>query len=81
MANIAQTVNVLQAVILTDDEKMIRTPTYFAFDLYKPFKEATFVPVDSKDMPSYELGEVSVPHVSASAALTDGGRQSAKRLV
>ena len=36
MANIAQMVNVLQAVILTDKEKMILTPTYHVFDLYKP---------------------------------------------
>ncbi|MFO7161080.1 MAG: alpha-L-arabinofuranosidase C-terminal domain-containing protein, partial [[Clostridium] cellulosi] len=35
MANIAQTVNVLQAVILTNGEKMILTPTYHVFDLYK----------------------------------------------
>lgn len=73
MANIAQTVNVLQAVILTKGDQMIRTPTYHAFEMYKPFKDATFVPVDAKDMPSYELGETSVPHVSASAALTESG--------
>jgi alpha-N-arabinofuranosidase len=73
MANIAQTVNVLQAVILTEGEKMIRTPTYHAFDLYKPFMDATFVPVEPTKMRSYELGEHSVPQVSASAALTDEG--------
>jgi alpha-N-arabinofuranosidase len=33
MANIAQTVNVLQAVVLTEDDKMLRTPTYYAFQL------------------------------------------------
>jgi alpha-N-arabinofuranosidase len=73
MANIAQTVNVLQAVILTDGDEMIRTPTYWAFEMYKPFKEATFLPVAAQGMPSYELGEVSVPHVSASAARTPDG--------
>lgn len=73
MANIAQTVNVLQAVILTEGEKMILTPTYHAFDMYKPFKDATFVPVEPKSMPDYELGELSVPRVSATAALTDEG--------
>ena len=35
MANIAQTVNVLQAVVLTDGAKMLLTPTYHVFDLYK----------------------------------------------
>ena len=35
MANIAQTVNVLQAVILTDGEKMVKTPTYYVFKMYK----------------------------------------------
>lgn len=73
MANIAQTVNVLQAVILTEGEKMILTPTYHAFDIYQPFKDATFVPVEPKSMPDYELGEFSVPHLSATAALTEAG--------
>ncbi|MFD2201422.1 alpha-N-arabinofuranosidase [Shivajiella indica] len=40
MANLAQTVNVLQAIILTDDKDMILTPTYHVFDLYKPHKDA-----------------------------------------
>ena len=45
MANIAQTVNVLQAVILTDGDQMIKTPTYHVFDLYKAHQDATLVPV------------------------------------
>ncbi len=39
MANIAQLVNVLQSLILTDGEKMITTPTYHVFDLYKDHME------------------------------------------
>jgi len=73
MANIAQTVNVLQAVILTDQEKMVLTPTYHAFEMYIPFQDSTFVPVEVGAMSAYELGEVSVPTVSASAAITAGG--------
>jgi alpha-N-arabinofuranosidase len=73
MANIAQTVNVLQAVVLTDGDRMILTPTYHAFEMYKPFKDATFVPVESDPIRNYELGDFSVPQVSASAALTDEG--------
>ncbi len=46
MANIAQMVNVLQAMILTDKEKMVLTPTYHVFRMYVPFQDATFVPVD-----------------------------------
>jgi alpha-N-arabinofuranosidase len=43
MANIAQTVNVLQAMILTEDEKMVLTPTYHVFDLFKHHREGTLV--------------------------------------
>ena len=45
MANIAQMINVLQAMILTDKEKMVLTPTYYVFKMYVPFQDATFVPV------------------------------------
>lgn len=43
MANLAQTVNVLQAVILTEGDKMVRTPTYHVFDLYKAHQDARAV--------------------------------------
>lgn len=43
MANIAQTVNVLQSVILTDGEKMIKTPTYYVFKMYKEHQQNTLV--------------------------------------
>jgi alpha-N-arabinofuranosidase len=74
MANIAQTVNVLQAVVLTEGEKMVLTPTYHAFEMYQPFQDATFVPNAFADMPDYALGEVSVPMVSATSAKTRDGR-------
>lgn len=73
MANIAQTVNVLQAVILTEGKKMVLTPTYHAFEMYRPFHDATFIPVEPEDMRDYQLGKFLVPHVSATAALTDDG--------
>lgn len=44
MANLAQTVNVLQAVILTEGDKMVLTPTYHVFDLYKAHQEGLLVP-------------------------------------
>src|SRR5664280_42314 len=46
MANIAQMINVLQAMILTDKEKMILTPTYYVFEMYKVHQDATYLPVD-----------------------------------
>ena len=44
MANIAQTVNVLQSMILTDKEKMLRTPTYWVFEMFKVHQGGTFLP-------------------------------------
>jgi alpha-N-arabinofuranosidase len=73
MANIAQTVNVLQAVILTEQEKMVLTPTYHAFALYKPFQDSTFIPNAFASMPEYTLDSVSVPRVSATSARTRDG--------
>ena len=46
MANIAQLVNVLQALILTEGDKMLLTPTYHVFDMYQVHHDATFLPVD-----------------------------------
>jgi alpha-N-arabinofuranosidase len=66
-ANIAQMVNVLQAMILTDGPRMVLTPTYHVFHLYRPFQDATFVPV-SFDAGTYTHGEWSMPRVDAIAA-------------
>ncbi len=74
MANIAQTVNVLQAVVLTEGEKMILTPTYHAFEMYQPFQDATFIPLSLGEVPDYTLGDITVPAVSASAAITADGQ-------
>jgi alpha-N-arabinofuranosidase len=67
MANIAQMINVLQAMILTDKEKMVLTPTYHVFKMYVPFQDATFVPV-TFDSGTYEHGEITLPRVDAIAA-------------
>jgi alpha-N-arabinofuranosidase len=72
MANIAQFVNVLQAMILTDKEKMIVTPTYWVFDMYKPFQDATSLPLNVQT-PNYTLNGASIPAVSASAAKAKDG--------
>jgi alpha-L-arabinofuranosidase len=73
MANIAQMVNVLQAMILTDGPRMIRTPTYYAFQMYVPFQGATALPTQIKT-PQYTLGATSVPNVSVTAARDASGR-------
>jgi alpha-N-arabinofuranosidase len=72
MANIAQMVNVLQAMILTDREKMVLTPTYHAFKMYVPFHNATFVPL-TIDAGSYTHGPITLPRVDAIAARDAGG--------
>src|SRR3546814_2533630 len=49
LAAIAQMVNVLQAMILTKDDKMLLTPTYHVFDMYVPFQGATPYPARSEE--------------------------------
>ena len=73
MANIAQMINVLQAMILTDKEKMVLTPTYHVFRMYVPFQDATFVPV-SFDAGTYTHGTVTLPRVDAIAAKDKAGK-------
>jgi alpha-N-arabinofuranosidase len=72
MANIAQMINVLQAMIITDKEKMVLTPTYHVFRMYVPFQDATFVPV-TFNAGSYTHGEVTLPRVDAIAAKDAAG--------
>jgi alpha-N-arabinofuranosidase len=72
MANIAQMVNVLQAMILTDGAKMALTPTYHVFDMYQPFMDADPYPV-SIATGEYRAGQITMPQVDGSAARgTDG---------
>ena len=77
MANIAQLVNVLQSMILTDQKgtgHMVLTPTYHIFNMYKPFQEATHLPVDVNCMTMENARGNKVPLVSASAAKTTDGK-------
>ncbi len=73
MANIAQTVNVLQALIFTEGEKMLVTPTYHVFDMYQVHHDALMLPL-SLDCPDYAFGDWSLPAVSASASRDGEGR-------
>jgi len=72
MANIAQMINVLQAMILTDEAKMILTPTYHVFKMYLPFQDATFVPV-SFDAGTYRHGDITLPRLDAIGAKDASG--------
>ena len=73
MANIAQMINVLQAMILTDKAKMVLTPTYYVFKMYVPFQDATFVPVNIA-AGTYTHGDVTLPRVDAIAAKDAAGK-------
>jgi alpha-N-arabinofuranosidase len=73
MANIAQMVNVLQAMIMTDKEKMVLTPTYHVFRMYVPFQDATFVPV-TFNAGTYTHGQITLPRVDAIAAKDASGK-------
>jgi alpha-N-arabinofuranosidase len=73
MANIAQTINVLQAMILTRGEEMILTPTYHVFNMYKVHQDATLLPIHL-DVGTYEYEGMSTAAVSASASRDDDGR-------
>lgn len=73
MSAIAQMVNVLQAMILTDGKKMALTPTYHVFEMYKPWQDATVLPI-SIDTPWYNKDKWSMPAVSGSAVQGKDGK-------
>jgi len=72
MANLAQTVNVLQALILTDEEKMLLTPTYHVFDLYKVHQDAKLMPFVINS-PEYKVGDKTLDAVNVSASQDENG--------
>ena len=67
MANIAQTVNVLQAMLLTNTEEVIRTPTFYVFKMYKVHKDALMLPVDLT-CENYSIDSLTIPSLSVSAS-------------
>ena len=73
MANIAQMINVLQAMILTDKEKMVLTPTYYVYKMYVPFQDATFVPA-TFDAGTYTHDGSTLPRIDAIAAKDKTGK-------
>ncbi|MDR7114689.1 alpha-L-arabinofuranosidase C-terminal domain-containing protein [Caulobacter sp. BE254] len=73
MTNIAQMINVLQAMILTDKDKIVLTPTYHVYKMYLPFQDATLVPV-SFDKGTYAQGDIKLPRIDATAVRDTQGK-------
>ncbi|HTY38929.1 MAG TPA: alpha-L-arabinofuranosidase C-terminal domain-containing protein [Bacteroidota bacterium] len=73
MANIAQTINVLQSLILTDGSKMVLTPTFFVYEMYTVHHDAAMIPLKFQSS-SYELKGRAIPAVHASASKDAQGR-------
>lgn len=73
MANLAQAVNVLQAVVLTDGAKMLLTPTYHVMKLYTVHQDATLIQLDFKS-PDFTFEDQSLPAISASASRAVDGK-------
>jgi alpha-N-arabinofuranosidase len=72
MANLAQSINVLQAVILTNEEKMILTPTYHVLEMYNVHQDATLLPLELQTV-DYTFGTEKLPAISASASKDKNG--------
>lgn len=72
MANLAQTVNVLQAVVLTQEEKMIVTPTYHVMEMYNVHQDATHLPLEVVSN-NYTFGTENLPAISVSASKDKAG--------
>jgi len=71
-ANIAQMINVLQAMILTRGDQLILTPTYHVFEFFTPHHDATLLPI-SLDEGTYSFDGEEIPAVSASASRDSTG--------
>jgi alpha-N-arabinofuranosidase len=71
MANIAQIVNVLQSVIMTKEDQMVLTPTYYVFKMYNVHQDAQLIPTNLA-CENYTFKGESIPAVNASASVKDG---------
>jgi alpha-N-arabinofuranosidase len=74
MSMVAQMVNVLQAMVITDKDRMLLTPTYWTFHMYKPFQGATSLPVTLSNNTTYAVNGKGVPGISASSAVGKDGK-------
>ena len=72
MTNIAQTINVLQSVILTNGSSLIKTPTYHVFNMYKVHQDAEALEI-ACESPMYRHGDETIEQISVSASMDDTG--------
>ena len=72
MANLAQCINVLQAVMLTNEEKLVLTPTYHVMEMYNVHQNALLIPV-SVASSDYSFGSNQLKAVSVSASKDKNG--------
>ena len=72
MANIAQTVNVLQAMILTKDKDMVKTPSWYVFKMYKVHHDAVLLPSDIQSE-TYSNGNETMPAITSSSSRSKDG--------
>lgn len=72
MANLAQTINVLQSLILTKGNQMLLTPTYHVFDLYKVHQNAKWLPIQISS-PDYQIEGQKIPAINVSASKDSNG--------
>lgn len=72
LANLAQTVNVLQALVLTQGRQMLLTPTYYVFDLYKVHQDAKLIPIQFNS-PDYTSSDDKIPALNVSASKDSNG--------
>ncbi len=73
MANIAQVVNVLQSMVLTDKGRMLLTPTFFVFELYTVHHDARLLPTDLQAA-DYATDSGKIPQVNVSASRDSAGK-------
>jgi alpha-N-arabinofuranosidase len=71
MANIAQIVNVLQSVIRTKGPLMVKTPTYYIFQLYNVHQDAALIPIQLESE-QYQYEGESIPAITSSASEKNG---------
>ena len=73
MANLAQIVNVLQSVILTEGDKMVKTPTWQVFRIYRDHQDADLVESSLETRPIGVTAEESVPNLTESVSVAEDG--------
>jgi alpha-L-arabinofuranosidase len=73
MANIAQTINVLQAMLLTKGDKLVKTPTFYVFKMYKVHQDATLLPMNLT-CEDYTFNGMTLPGISATASKDNTGK-------